>query len=118
MNTQLFSFPDSVSCPFSQFSFDHSFFSILRSENPAEGFALFPNPAHEQVTFEFDVTADAPVMLYLYGVDSRALSVHEYHFAEGRQSFTLPTEELPNGLISYRLLVGDSRYSGQFIKQD
>ncbi len=41
-----------------------------------------------------------------------------FHFPEGRQSLTLPADGLPNGLISYRLLAGNSKYSGQFIKQD
>jgi len=91
---------------------------IGQPENPAHGLALFPNPAHGQVNFEFDVSSDAPVVLYLYGTDGRALSVKEYHFSTGRQTIALPTDGLPNGLVSYRLLAGDQKYAGHFIKQD
>ncbi|HHM21065.1 MAG TPA: hypothetical protein ENJ20_03480 [Bacteroidetes bacterium] len=112
--------PDVQDCSLTTSGLERRLLSLEtdQTESPVEGFALFPNPAHEQVTFEFDVTADAPVMLYLYDASGRVLSLNEYHFAAGQQSLALPTDGLPNGLISYRLVVGDTNYSGRFIKQD
>ena len=84
-----------------------------------KGVSVFPNPVRDDVTIGFDVTAgDASILLYLYGTDGRTLAVNEYHFPRGRQSITLPTDGLPNGLVSYQLHVGGSRYAGKFFKQD
>ena len=113
--------PDIQDCSMASPELERSLLALeFSGEAPVtKGVSVFPNPVRDDVTIGFDVTAgDASILLYLYGTDGRTLAVNEYHFPRGRQSITLPTDGLPNGLVSYQLHVGGSRYAGKFFKQD
>ena len=78
--------------------------------------AVYPNPASDQVTFEFGIGLDGPVSLILYDLQGReqALIVDEIMKA-GYYHVEWDASQMPAGIYRYRLVSGDWHRNGEVV---
>lgn len=91
--------------------------SVQEQDNSPLHFALYPNPAGDQITFGFDapVTSDGHVeMISLHG---KVMHREKIKASAGTNSFRMATAHLPSGLYLLRLTLAENTVVKRFIKQ-
>ena len=81
---------------------------ITRSENPDKnGFVLFPNPANEETTIRYHLTANSFVAITVYDMLGKEVipEVNESQ-AAGEQEVTLNTSALRSGIYFVKMNAG------------
>src|SRR6185436_15390519 len=64
---------------------------------------VYPNPAHSNVTLQFDADADAEGILHMYDIAGREVRSEELKILSGKNSIEFGIENLPRGI--YLLVV-------------
>jgi len=81
---------------------------------------VFPNPARDVVTFEFETSGHSEILLNIYNMaGQKVASVKKAALSSGKNRVEWSKEaasaEDPN-MFFYELLVGDKRFTGKFLK--
>lgn len=98
---------------------DPSLLSSLQEPVPAGTVKCYPNPASSATVFEFDVEQASPVRLDIYSfAGKRVKTLADKIFSAGNTQITWnlendPGNDLPSGLYSYRLSIGEKIISGK-----
>jgi len=74
--------------------------------------SIFPNPADESVTFDFDIVQPGIVQLHLFDMDGRLVSSLSRTLAAGNNRVRVATEDLAAGVYAYRLISSGHSESG------
>jgi hypothetical protein len=72
------------------------------------GFAMFPNPAADEVTLDVATQADGPVRVSLIDITGKALLLRTYDLAKGDSQITLDVSQLPAGTFFVRVENGET----------
>jgi hypothetical protein len=80
----------------------------------------YPNPFSNSVNFNFSTPVAGKVLLEVYDMSGRRISVKDYGFAEAGSSrtVTLTTKKTLNSLLIYRLTVGRKSVNGRLLQKD
>lgn len=82
-----------------------------RLDNPltgVEGIFVYPNPAGNNVTVEFDSPASETYHLTLFDMTGREVMNSKGHVLEGGNSINIPLDEISLGVYNLRLTLGDA----------
>lgn len=74
--------------------------------------SIFPNPARESVTFDFDIVQSGIVQLHLFDMDGRLVSTLSRTLAAGKNRVSIATQNLASGVYAYRLISSGHSESG------
>ncbi len=74
--------------------------------------SIFPNPAHESVTFDFDIVQPGIVQLHLFDMDGRLVSSLSRTLSAGNNPVSIATEDFAAGVYAYRLVSSGHSESG------
>ena len=72
------------------------------------GFAMFPNPAADEVTLDVATQADGPVRVSLIDITGKALLLRTYDLAKEDSQITLDVSQLPAGTFFVRVENGET----------
>ncbi len=72
------------------------------------GFAMFPNPAADEVTLDVATQTDGPVRVSLIDITGKALMLRTYDLAKGDSQITLDVSQLPAGTFFVRVENGET----------
>ncbi|HLG34847.1 MAG TPA: T9SS type A sorting domain-containing protein [Bacteroidia bacterium] len=76
---------------------------------------VYPNPAQNQVTVEFDSPTDATYLLSVFDITGRVVLSNTGSASEGGNKVVMPINDLARGLYNIRLTVGDESSSVRLI---
>jgi hypothetical protein len=92
---------------------DHFIQHFLRGDNlPLKIVSLKPNPAQNELAIELDAAEGGVVQMEIYDELGKRVMQREITFAKGKQSVSLSTADLPEGMYSVRM----GNVSGRFVK--
>jgi len=88
--------------------------------DPTVQFAMYPNPAKNEITFEYLLPDAAEVTLTLMDLHGKEIKVLLNHAAHepGLNRFTADISSLKNGIYAYRLITSDYVKAGKFVKAE
>ena len=99
---------------------DHSL-SVLPEGSPTAGFQIFPTPATDQITVQYEATGASPAQIRLYNtLGICALNFSGPSDGSGstpRRTFTLNVSSLPRGIYYMEITVDGSRESRAIVLQ-
>lgn len=82
--------------------------SNVEKIDPVNNFRVYPNPASSQVTFEFNLTSEAPLSAELFDMNGRLIDlISAGSFSTGNNNGSFDVSNLQNGIYILRL-TGDS----------
>jgi hypothetical protein len=72
------------------------------------GFSIYPNPARDNFTIEFEISKQKRMQISLYNVrGERIKSIYNDFTNSGKNSFTIETDNLLSGVYFVRIDIGD-----------
>lgn len=80
---------------------------------------VFPNPFQEKVHITYTLSEPAFVTINMYDPSGRVINIlRDEHKALGKHTSVLNGSNLPGGIYSYAIIVGDFFASGKIIRQE
>ncbi len=67
------------------------------------GFAMFPNPATDELTLDVNMDAEREVKVSILDITGRAVSLNAYNLAKDQNRVTMDVSTLPSGLYVVRV---------------
>jgi hypothetical protein len=90
----------------------------VEEEVPTASFRLdgiYPNPASDRISIDFIADAGRTVELRIVDELGRGVARRTVQAAAGKNTLTLPTEQLPSGLYVAQIVSGSERAHGTFV---
>lgn len=78
-------------------------------------FALYPNPAKEEITIELPMGLNDEVHFILYDVSGKSISEHKWTMEQNQSLHKIGVGNLEQGIYLYKLVHGDTRYEGKLL---
>jgi alpha-galactosidase len=95
---------------------------LEESDNVVEAIKLsplkiYPNPTTNRLTIEFDLDAEAPILLSIYDVSGKLISTENFEGVEGANALYKDVFDLTNGFYIITISSEDKfLYNAKFIK--
>lgn len=78
---------------------------------------LYPNPTSSRLTIEFDLDAEAPILLSIYDVSGKLISTENFEGVEGANALYKDVLDLTNGFYIITISSEDKfLHNAKFIK--
>jgi hypothetical protein len=106
-----------------QYTFEDYTIEILTTsvaETPAFELALnssAPNPANNQTTISYELPQSSTVNIAVYNLLGEQVIVKSTSGKQGKNTYTINTEELKNGIYLYSITVGDKKLTKKLMVQ-
>jgi len=76
--------------------------------------AVFPNPAADRITFEFEADVRERIRIHIWDSVGRQVDVREIQLSAGHTGLQIPTDHLASGLYAFRADSREGSVSGSF----
>jgi len=79
-------------------------------------FDLYPNPIVDVLNLEVKAPVSGDLNISFFNMMGQQFMNNTYDVSKGNNQLVIPTDELPNGVLIYKIKLGNASFSGRTIK--
>jgi hypothetical protein len=95
----------------------HISVGIEESTNPVQSIHIYPNPASNQITIEFNLISNKNTSIEVKNILGQTVQKTENHCLKGQNAIKIQFNSLPAGVYFIQLTYGNKIYCNKIIKQ-